>query len=114
MYILQDLVTIDDFKERIVASLERYDVTIERLKKEMDEFTENATEIHREMATLQQRKLVIEPGATCALSVKKALTFFDSHIKSLKCYSSSSSSSSSSSCFVLVKWYALFKPNNNI
>lgn len=63
------MVTIDDFKDRIVASLERYDVTIERLKKEMDEFTENANEIHADMVTLQQRKLVIEPGTTCALSV---------------------------------------------
>jgi len=69
-----DFVTIDDFKAKIVESLEAYDVTIDDLKTQMDEFTENAKDVHRDIEALERRPLNVDASSKCALTGWSILT----------------------------------------
>ncbi|KXL50771.1 hypothetical protein M433DRAFT_151095 [Acidomyces richmondensis BFW] len=60
-----DFVVIDDFKEEICAALEEYSRQIESLKKEMDESAATAQHIKSDIAALDQRYAIVEPGERC-------------------------------------------------
>ncbi|KAL3425373.1 Vacuolar protein sorting-associated protein 18-like protein [Phlyctema vagabunda] len=60
-----DFVVIDDFKEEICAALEDYSRNIEGLKKEMDESSQTATNIKIDIAALDHRYAIVEPGEKC-------------------------------------------------
>jgi hypothetical protein len=60
-----DFVVIDDFKEEICAALEDYSRNIEILKKEMDESSQTATNIKIDIAALDHRYAIVEPGEKC-------------------------------------------------
>lgn len=60
-----DFVVIDDFKEEICAALEEYSRNIETLKKEMDESSLTATNIKIDIASLDHRYAIVEPGEKC-------------------------------------------------
>ncbi len=60
-----DFVVIDDFKEEICAALEDYSRNIDALKKEMDESSQTATNIKIDIAALDHRYAIVEPGEKC-------------------------------------------------
>jgi len=60
-----DFVVIDDFKEEICAALEDYSRNIDALKKEMDESSQTATNIKVDIAALDHRYAIVEPGEKC-------------------------------------------------
>jgi vacuolar protein sorting-associated protein 18 len=60
-----DFVVIDDFKEEICAALEDYSRNIDTLKKEMDESAQTATNIKIDIAALDHRYAIVEPGEKC-------------------------------------------------
>ncbi|KAI1335744.1 hypothetical protein F5Y15DRAFT_408988 [Xylariaceae sp. FL0016] len=60
-----DFVVIDDFKEEICAALEDYGRSIEGLRKEMDEAGQTAGHIKMDIAALDQRYAIVEPGEKC-------------------------------------------------
>ncbi|KAL1839932.1 hypothetical protein VTK73DRAFT_3877 [Phialemonium thermophilum] len=60
-----DFVVIDDFKEEICAALEDYSRSIDRLKREMDESTQTAAHIGADIAALDRRYAIVEPGEKC-------------------------------------------------
>src|SRR3954453_3893031 len=60
-----DFVVIDDFKEEICAALEDYSRNIDTLKKEMDESSQTATNIKIDIAALDPRYAIVEPGEKC-------------------------------------------------
>ncbi|KAF2208754.1 hypothetical protein CERZMDRAFT_48735 [Cercospora zeae-maydis SCOH1-5] len=60
-----DFVIIDDFKEEICAALEEYSRTIDALKQEMDESASTAQNIKQDIAALDQRYAIVEPGERC-------------------------------------------------
>jgi hypothetical protein len=60
-----DFVVIDDFKEEICAALEDYSRNIDGLKKEMDESSQTATNIKIDIAALDHRYAIVEPGEKC-------------------------------------------------
>jgi len=60
-----DFVVIDDFKEEICAALEEYSRQIESLKQEMDESASTAQHIKSDIAALDQRYAIVEPGERC-------------------------------------------------
>lgn len=60
-----DFVVIDDFKEEICGALEDYSRNIDALKKEMDESTQTATNIKVDIASLDHRYAIVEPGEKC-------------------------------------------------
>ncbi|RGP69928.1 vacuolar sorting-associated 18 like [Fusarium longipes] len=60
-----DFVVIDDFKEEICAALEDYSRNIDNLKKEMDESSQTATNIKVDIAALDHRYAIVEPGEKC-------------------------------------------------
>lgn len=60
-----DFVVIDDFKEEICAALEDYSRNIDVLKKEMDESSQTATNIKIDIAALDHRYAIVEPGEKC-------------------------------------------------
>jgi hypothetical protein len=60
-----DFVVIDDFKEEICAALEDYSRNIDILKKEMDESSQTATNIMIDIAALDHRYAIVEPGEKC-------------------------------------------------
>lgn len=60
-----DFVVIDDFKEEICAALEDYSRNIDILKKEMDESSQTATNIKIDIAALDHRYAIVEPGEKC-------------------------------------------------
>ncbi|KAH8821656.1 vacuolar protein sorting protein-like protein DigA [Xylogone sp. PMI_703] len=60
-----DFVVIDDFKEEICAALEDYSRNIDQLKKEMDESSQTATNIKIDIAALDHRYAIVEPGEKC-------------------------------------------------
>lgn len=69
-----DFVTINDFKTKIVESLEEYDLKIDQLKGSMEDLTENARGIYREIEQLQERKFIVPANETCALSGRPILS----------------------------------------
>ncbi|CCF34251.1 vacuolar membrane protein pep3 [Colletotrichum higginsianum] len=60
-----DFVVIDDFKEEICTALEDYSRNIDGLKKEMDESSQTATNIKVDIAALDHRYAIVEPGEKC-------------------------------------------------
>ncbi|KAI9679115.1 MAG: hypothetical protein M1829_001785 [Trizodia sp. TS-e1964] len=60
-----DFVVIDDFKEEICAALEEYSRHIDSLKQEMDESAQTASNIKVDIATLDHRYAIVEPGERC-------------------------------------------------
>ncbi|KAJ2906686.1 hypothetical protein MKZ38_000422 [Zalerion maritima] len=60
-----DFVVIDDFKEEICAALEDYGRSIDNLKREMDESAKTATNIKIDIAALDHRYAIVEPGEKC-------------------------------------------------
>ncbi|PHH86933.1 hypothetical protein CDD83_9564 [Cordyceps sp. RAO-2017] len=60
-----DFVVIDDFKEEVCTALEDYGRSIEKLKKEMEESSQTATNIKLDIAALDQRYAIVEPGEKC-------------------------------------------------
>eukprot|EP00877_Chromochloris_zofingiensis_P007678 jgi/Chrzof1/3163/Cz12g14060.t1 len=61
-----DFVTIDNFKAAICDSLQRYNRQIEELKKEMDEATEIAEAVRRDLKLLSCRTATLSTRETCA------------------------------------------------
>ncbi|KAH8160962.1 hypothetical protein CIB48_g7283 [Xylaria polymorpha] len=60
-----DFVVIDDFKEEICTALEDYSHNIDALKKEMDESSQTAANIKVDIAALDHRYAIVEPGEKC-------------------------------------------------
>jgi vacuolar protein sorting-associated protein 18 len=60
-----DFVVIDDFKEEICTALEDYSRNIDALKKEMDESSQTAANIKMDIAALDHRYAIVEPGEKC-------------------------------------------------
>ena len=60
-----DFVVIDDFKEEICKALEEYSRNIDSLRKEMDESALTATNIKVDIAALDRRYAIVEPGEKC-------------------------------------------------
>ncbi|KAK1756074.1 Pep3/Vps18/deep orange family-domain-containing protein [Echria macrotheca] len=60
-----DFVVIDDFKDEICAALEDYSRNIEGLRKEMDESSQTASNIKVDIAALEHRYAIVEPGEKC-------------------------------------------------
>lgn len=60
-----DFVTIDDFKEEICSALEEYSRNIDNLKKEMDESSLTSQNIKVDIAALDHRYAIVEPGEKC-------------------------------------------------
>lgn len=60
-----DFVVIDDFKEEICEALEEYSRHIDSLKQEMDLSQHTAEQIKAEIAALDHRYAIVEPGERC-------------------------------------------------
>lgn len=60
-----DFVVIDDFKEEICSALEDYSRNIDSLKREMDESSQTAANIKMDIAGLDHRYAIVEPGEKC-------------------------------------------------
>ncbi|KAK9470374.1 Pep3/Vps18/deep orange family-domain-containing protein [Dipodascopsis tothii] len=60
-----DFVVIDDFKDEICTALEEYSRNIELLRKEMDESTLTSENIRNDIASLDRRFAIVEPGERC-------------------------------------------------
>ncbi len=60
-----DFVVIDDFKEEICTALEDYSRNIDGLKKEMDDSSQTAANIKVDIAALDHRYAIVEPGEKC-------------------------------------------------
>ncbi|KAI6250786.1 Vacuolar protein sorting-associated protein 18 [Erysiphe necator] len=60
-----EFVVIDDFKDEICTALEDYSRDIDSLKKEIDESSKTATKIRIDIATLDRRYAIVEPGEKC-------------------------------------------------
>ncbi|KAK4148728.1 Pep3/Vps18/deep orange family-domain-containing protein [Chaetomidium leptoderma] len=60
-----DFVVIDDFKEEICAALEDYSRNIDGLRREMDESSQTAANIKVDIAALDRRYAIVEPGEKC-------------------------------------------------
>ena len=60
-----DFVVIDDFKEEICTALEEYSRHIDSLKQEMDVSAHTAEQIKTEIAGLDMRYAIVEPGEKC-------------------------------------------------
>ncbi|KAL2123308.1 hypothetical protein VTJ04DRAFT_3763 [Mycothermus thermophilus] len=61
-----DFVVIDDFKDDICAALEDYSRSIDALRREMDEASRTAANIRVDVAALDRRYAIVEPGEKCA------------------------------------------------
>lgn len=60
-----DFVVIDDFKDEICTALEDYSRHIDALRQEMDNSAETARQIRAEIAALDARYAIVEPGEKC-------------------------------------------------
>jgi len=60
-----DFVVIDDFKEEICAALEDYSRNIDGLRREMDDSSQTAANIKVDIAALEHRYAIVEPGEKC-------------------------------------------------
>lgn len=60
-----DFVVIDDFKDEICTALEEYSRHIDSLKQEMDLSAHTAAQIKVEIAALDMRYAIVEPGEKC-------------------------------------------------
>ncbi|KAE8355500.1 Pep3/Vps18/deep orange family-domain-containing protein [Aspergillus coremiiformis] len=62
-----DFVVIDDFKDEICSALEDYSRHIDALRQEMDNSAHTARQIRSEIAALDMRYAIVEPGEKCWL-----------------------------------------------
>lgn len=62
-----DFVVIDDFKDEICTALEDYSRHIDNLRQEMDNSAQTARQIRSEIAGLDSRYAIVEPGEKCWL-----------------------------------------------
>lgn len=60
-----DFVVIDDFKDEICTALEEYSSHIDSLKSDMDVSQHTAAQIREEIASLDARYAIVEPGERC-------------------------------------------------
>lgn len=60
-----DFVVIDDFKDEICSALEDYSRHIDALRQEMDNSAQTARQIRSEIAALDMRYAIVEPGEKC-------------------------------------------------
>ncbi|KAI9750576.1 MAG: hypothetical protein M4579_006405 [Chaenotheca gracillima] len=60
-----DFVIIDDFKEEICTALEDYSRHIDSLKREMDDASQTAEHLRLDIAALDHRYAIVEPGERC-------------------------------------------------
>lgn len=60
-----DFVVIDDFKDEICTALEDYSRHIDALRQEMDNSAQTARQIRAEIAGLDSRYAIVEPGEKC-------------------------------------------------
>ncbi|TLD32730.1 hypothetical protein PspLS_00414, partial [Pyricularia sp. CBS 133598] len=60
-----DFVVIDDFREEICTALEDYGRSIDSLRREMEESSQTAANIRVDIAALDQRYAIVEPGEKC-------------------------------------------------
>lgn len=60
-----DFVVIDDFKDEICSALEEYSRHIDSLRQEMDSSAQTARQIRSEIANLDSRYAIVEPGEKC-------------------------------------------------
>ncbi|KAI9374913.1 Pep3/Vps18/deep orange family-domain-containing protein [Aspergillus egyptiacus] len=60
-----DFVVIDDFKDEICNALEDYSRHIDALRQEMDNSAQTARQIRSEIAALDTRYAIVEPGEKC-------------------------------------------------
>jgi len=60
-----DFVVIDDFKEEICSALEDYGLNIEVLKKEIEDSSQTSANIKVDIAALDHRYAIVEPGEKC-------------------------------------------------
>lgn len=61
-----DFVTIDHFKEAIITSLQEYNQHIDTLKEEMDEATESAEEIRKDIQSFRNKFAFVKAQDKCA------------------------------------------------
>jgi hypothetical protein len=61
-----DFVVIDDFKEEIAHALEGYSSHIDTLKSEMDEATQMAESIKRDVVALKNRFVTVDAEEQCS------------------------------------------------
>jgi vacuolar protein sorting-associated protein 18 len=69
-----DFVVIDDFKEEICRALEDYSRHIDSLKQEMDVSQHTAAQIQAEIAALDHRYAIVEPGERCWICTMPVLS----------------------------------------
>ena len=69
-----DFVVIDDFKEEICNALEEYSQHIDNLKQEMDISQHTAEQIKTEIAALDNRYAIVEPGERCWICTMPVLS----------------------------------------
>lgn len=62
-----DFALIDDFKEAICASLEDYNKQINQLKQEMNDATQGADNIRRDIGALAQRYAIVDLDEKCGI-----------------------------------------------
>ncbi|KAL5007275.1 hypothetical protein ScPMuIL_016081 [Solemya velum] len=62
-----NFVTIDHFKDAIVTSLQEYNQHIDALKEEMDEATESAEEIRKEIQSFRNKYAFVKAQDKCAI-----------------------------------------------
>ncbi|KAG5993069.1 hypothetical protein E4U54_003480 [Claviceps lovelessii] len=62
-----DFIVIDDFKDEICQALEDYSRHIDHLKRDMDESAQTASNIKMDIAALDHRYAIVEPGEKCYL-----------------------------------------------
>ncbi|KAL1995295.1 hypothetical protein VTN49DRAFT_1482 [Thermomyces lanuginosus] len=62
-----DFVVIDDFKDEICNALEEYSRHIDTIRQEMDNSARTASQIRAEIAALDSRYAIVEPGEKCWL-----------------------------------------------
>ena len=69
-----DFVVIDDFKEEICNALEEYSRNIDTLKQEMDLSQHTSEQIQAEIAALDNRYAIVEPGERCWICTLSVLS----------------------------------------
>ncbi|KAK7098433.1 vacuolar protein sorting-associated protein 18 homolog isoform X3 [Littorina saxatilis] len=62
-----DFVTIDHFKDAIISSLQEYNQHIDSLKEEMEEATQSAEEIRREIQSFRNKYTTVKPEEKCTV-----------------------------------------------
>lgn len=65
--LLPEFTSIDEIKDQVITSMERYNNSIGQLTREMDESLITAQHIQSEMKQFSKRHVLIEPGEQCCL-----------------------------------------------